>query len=149
MARYDDLQRPLKMDTRLSKAGYTNTASPITGRSLKTPQHSELETRFHHGDRAHRDPTIHGRARQQEAAAASRGYQLLKKRPYEEERVDREGSEGPEFADKRAACNCLDAAAAAGTYDDNDFFGLQHSIGASRRAEIRGIHLNTVFQLMQ
>ena len=34
-----------------------------TGRPLQTPQHSNLETRLHHGDCPDRDPAVHGRAR--------------------------------------------------------------------------------------
>lgn len=92
MARYEDLKHR-QNNIQLPKAYHTDTSSPTTGRPRQAPQHSKLETRLHHGDRAHRDSTIHGRSRQQEAAAASRGHQLLSKRPCEEvECVDREGT---------------------------------------------------------
>ena len=147
MARYDDLEHRLAHTHDLRNPTVL-TSNPSTGRPRQAPQHSKLETRLHHGDCAHRDPTIHGRSRQQEAAAASRGHQLLSKRTCGETCVDREGTRNWSSQTKRAACSCLDAAAAAATYDDNDFFGLQHSIGATCGAETRGIHSNAVLLLI-
>lgn len=49
----------------------------ISGRPHETSYTEHVEARLHHGDCAHRNPTIHGRAGEQEVTSATRGNKLL------------------------------------------------------------------------